>query len=177
MSKLSMHSITAPTFVTILNAMNMWLDKAEEYAKEKKFDVDVLLSSRLAPDMLPLRNQIGFATAWAKNCQCRLANQTPPDFPDTDLATMETIRARIARAIDIVKSISAADLEGAEVRTINYNLGPTMKMSQSGLDYFNRMALPNFYFHATAAYAILRHNGLTLGKQDFMAGMIELPKT
>ena len=177
MSKLSMHSITAPTFVTLLNAMNMWLDKAEEYAKEKKFEMDVLLGSRLAPDMLPLRNQIGLATAWAKNCQCRLAGQTPPDFPDTDLATMEGIRARIARAIDIVKSISAADLDGAEDRTINYNLGPTLKMSQSGLDYFNRMALPNFYFHVTATYAVLRHNGLVLGKQDFMAGMIDLPKT
>jgi hypothetical protein len=175
MSKLSMHSITAPTFVTLLNAMNMWLDKAEEYAKEKKFDVDVLLGSRLAPDMLPLRGQINLATAWAKNCQCRLAGQTPPDFPDTDVS-LDQLRARIARAIDIVKSISAADLEGAEDRTINYNLGPTMKMSQSGLDYFNRMALPNFYFHVTTAYAVLRHNGLILGKQDFMAGMIELPK-
>lgn len=175
MTKLSMHAITAPTYVTLLNALNMWLDKAEEFAKTKNIDMDVLLSSRLAPDMLPLRNQIGFSTAWAKNCQCRLAGQTPPDFPDTDLANMESIRARIARAIDIVKSISAADLDGAEDRTINYNLGPTMKMSQSGLDYFNRMALPNFYFHITAAYAILRHNGLAIGKQDFMAGMIELP--
>ncbi len=175
MTKLSMHAITAPTYVTLLNALNMWLDKAEEYAKEKKIDIDVLLSSRLAPDMLPLRNQIGFSTAWAKNCQCRLAGQTPPDFPDADLANMEGIRARIARAIDIVKSISAADLDGAEDRTINYNLGPTMKMSQSGLDYYTKMALPNFYFHMTAAYAILRHNGLAIGKQDFMAGMIELP--
>jgi hypothetical protein len=176
MNKLSMYAITTPMFVTLLNNLNTWLDKAEELATAKKFDMEVLLSARLAPDMLPLRGQIHLATAWAKNCQCRLAGQTPPDFPDTDV-TLEQLRARIARAIDIVKSISAADLEGAEARTINYNLGPSIKMSQSGVDYFTKMALPNFYFHLTAAYAILRHNGLALGKQDFLAGAFELPKT
>ena len=174
MSKLSMHAISAPIYVALLNNLNTWLDKAEEYAKAKKFDMEVLLSSRLAPDMLPLRGQIHLATAWAKNCQCRLAGQTPPDYPDTDI-TLEQLRARIARTIDIVKSISAADLEGADARVVNYNLGPEIKMSQPGLDYFERMALPNFYFHITMAYAILRHNGMQLSKPDFLAGMIELP--
>jgi len=174
MSKLSMHAISAPIYVALLNNLNSWLDKAEEYAKTKKFDVEVLLSARLAPDMLPLRGQIHLATAWAKNSQCRLAGQTPPDYPDTDI-TLEQLRARIARTIDIVKSISAADLEGADTRVVNYNLGPEIKMSQPGLDYFERMALPNFYFHITMAYAILRHNGMQLSKPDFLAGMIELP--
>jgi uncharacterized protein len=174
MSKLSMHSITAPMYVTLLNNLNTWLDKAEDLAKAKKFDIEVLLSARLAPDMLPLRGQINLATAWAKNCQCRLAGQTPPDFPDTDVS-LEQLRARVARAIDVVKSISAADLDGAEARTINYNLGPSIKMSQSGIDYFTKMALPNFYFHITTAYDILRHNGLAIGKQDFLAGAFEVP--
>ena len=174
MSKLSVHTISAPIYVALLNNLNAWLDKAEEYAKAKKFDIEVLLQARLAPDMLPLRGQIHLATAWAKNAQCRLAGQTPPDYPDTDI-TLEQLRARIARTIDIVKSISAADLEGADTRIVNYNLGPEIKMSQPGVDYFTRMALPNFYFHITTAYDILRHNGLTLGKPDFLAGMIELP--
>ena len=175
MSKLSMHAISAPIYIALLNNLNTWLDKAEEYAKAKKCDIEVLLSSRLAPDMLPLRGQIHLATAWAKNCQCRLAGQTPPDYPDTDV-TLEQLRARIARTIDIVKSISAADLEGADARVVNYNLGPEIKMSQPGVEYFTRVALPNFYFHVTTAYDILRHNGLQLGKQDFLAGAIELPK-
>ena len=174
MSKLSVHTISAPIYVALLNNLNAWLDKAEEYAKAKKFDIEVLLQARLAPDMLPLRGQIHLATAWAKNSQCRLAGQTPPDYPDTDI-TLEQLRARIARTIDIVKSISAADLEGADARIVNYNLGPEIKMSQPGVDYFTRMALPNFYFHITTAYDILRHNGLTLSKPDFLAGMIELP--
>ncbi|MBS0386789.1 MAG: DUF1993 domain-containing protein [Proteobacteria bacterium] len=177
MSKLSMHAITAPMFVTLLNNLNTWLDKAEEYAKTKKFDMEVLLSARLAPDMLPLRGQIHIATAWAKNCQCRLAGQTPPDFAESDMATIEGIRGRIARTIDVVKSISAAELEGSAERIINYNLGPEIKMSQPGVEYFTRVALPNFYFHVTTAYDILRHNGLQLGKQDFLAGAVELPKT
>jgi len=174
MTKLSMHALSAPMYVTLLNNLNTWLDKAEALATEKKFDMEALLGARLAPDMIPLRGQIGLATAWAKNCQCRLAGQTPPDFPDTDVS-LEQLRARIARAIDIVKSISAADLEGAEAKTINYNLGPTIKMSQSGMDYLTKMALPNFYFHITMAYAILRHNGVALGKQDFLAGAFEVP--
>ncbi len=174
MSKFSMHAISAPIYVALLNNLNAWLDKAEDYAKAKKFDIEALLSARLAPDMLPLRGQIHLATAWAKNCQCRLAGQTPPDYPDTDV-TLEQLRARIARTIDIVKSISATDLEGADARIVNYNLGPEIKMSQPGVDYFTRMALPNFYFHITTAYDILRHNGLPLSKPDFLAGMIELP--
>lgn len=175
MSQLSMHAISAPMFIVLLNNLNTWLDRAEELSKAKKFDMDVLLSARLAPDMLPLRGQIQIATAWAKNCQCRLAGQTPPDFPDTDV-TLEQLRARIARTIDIVKSIGAADLEGSAERSITVNLGPDIKVTQPGLDYLTRLALPNFYFHITTAYDILRHNGLDLGKKDFLVGAFELPQ-
>ena len=175
MTKLSMHAISAPMYIALLNNLNAWLDKAEENAATKKFDIEVLLSARLAPDMLPLRAQIQQATAWAKNSQTRLAGQTPPDYPDTDV-TLEQLRARIARTIDIVKSISAAELEGAESKTVTYNIGPEFKLSQTGADYFTRMALSNFYFHIVTAYAILRHNGVPIGKRDFLEGAIELPK-
>jgi uncharacterized protein len=174
MSKLSMHAISAPMYVALLNNLNTWLDKADELAKAKKFDVDVLLNARLAPDMMPLWGQVQIATAWAKNCQCRLAGQTPPDFPDTD-KTLPQLKARIARAIDIVQSISAADLEGSAERMINVNLGPEIKLNLPGVEYLTRLALPNFYFHVTTAYDILRHNGLDLGKKDFLVGAFEVP--
>jgi hypothetical protein len=167
---ISMHALSAPIYTAMLNNLNAWLDKAEALASEKKFDIDVLLSARLAPDMFPLRGQIQIATAWAKNSQCRLAGQTPPDFPDTDV-TLEQLRTRIARALDIVQSFDAKALEGSETRIVNYNLGPEIKMSQPGFDYLTKVALPNFWFHVSAAYAILRHNGVPLGKVDFLTGM------
>lgn len=171
---ISMHALSAPIYVAMLNNLNAWLDKAEAVAAEKKFDMEVLLSARLAPDMLPLRGQIHIATAWAKNSQCRLAGDTPPDFPDTDV-TLEQLRARIARSLDIVQSYDEKALAGAETRTVTFNLGPEIKMSQTGLDYLTKLALPNFWFHVTTAYDILRHNGVSLGKQDFLVGMFDIP--
>jgi hypothetical protein len=171
---ISMHALSAPIYVALLTNLNSWLDKAEAVAAEKKFDIEVLLSARLAPDMFDLRRQIHIATGWAKNSQCRLAGENPPDFADTDV-TPAQLRARITRAIDIVQSYDAKALDGSETRTITYNLGPEIKMSQSGLDYLTKAALPNFWFHVSAAYAILRHNGVPLGKADFLTGMFTLP--
>jgi len=173
MSQISMHAVSAPMFTTMLNNLNTWLDKAEAYASERKFDVETLLQARLAPDMLPLSGQIALATAFAKNAMCRLAAQTPPDFPDTD-KTLADFRARIARALDIVQSISAADLEGSAEREVTIRVGPDKSATMSGADYLCKFALPNFYFHLTTAYDILRHNGLSVGKQDFLAGTIKL---
>jgi len=118
---------------------------------------------------------VRIATGWAKNSQMRLAGQEPVDFPDTDV-NFDQLKARITRTLDIVHSVSAKDLEGSDTRTVNFNLGPEIKMSQSGVDYLNRMALPNFYFHISTAYDILRHNGVQLGKGDFLTGLFELPK-
>jgi hypothetical protein len=171
---ISMHALSAPIYVALLNNLNAWLDKAEALAIEKKFDIEVLLSARLAPDMFDLRRQIQVATGWAKNCQCRLAGQTPPDFPDTE-RTIAELRARIARTLDIVQSITEKDLQGSETRTVEYNLGPDFKMSQPGLEYLTRVALPTFWFHVVTAYDILRHNGVTLGKQDYMVGLFSVP--
>ncbi|MES1156282.1 MAG: DUF1993 domain-containing protein [Alphaproteobacteria bacterium] len=175
MGQVSIHSASVPMFVTLMNNMNTWLDKAEAYAKEKKFDSAVLASARLAPDMLPLTAQIDIATAWAKNCMYRLAGQTPPDYPSTE-PNIPALKARIARALDDVQSITEKDLEGAGERRVQFNLGPDTKLDLSGREYLFNVALPNFYFHVTTAYDILRHNGLTIGKQDFLMGAFEVQK-
>lgn len=170
----TLHDASAPTFVALLTNLNSWLDKAEALATAKKFDIENLLGARLAPDMLPLRAQIHIATAWAKNAMCRAAGQTPPDFPDTDV-TLAQLRARVTRAIDIVQSISAKDFEGAAERPVAFTLGPEIKLTLPGSDYVIGVAMPNFYFHITTAYDILRHNGVDLGKRDFMVGTFKMP--
>jgi hypothetical protein len=174
MSKLSLHAASAPMFTILLTNLNTWLDKAEAHAKAKNIDVDVLLSSRLVADMLPLRNQINFATAFAKNTMCRLAGETPPDYPDTDV-TIAQLRARITRTLDIVQSMPPAAVDAAEERDITFGLGPDVKVTLTGTEYLLRFALPNFYFHLTTAYDILRENGVLLGKQDFIAGAFAIP--
>lgn len=174
MTALNMHAISAPMYLVLLRNLATWLDKAEAHATQKKFDIEVLLHARLRPDMYSLREQIWFATAFAKNSQCRLAGQTPPDYPETDV-TLDQLRARIARTIDIVQSIGPDALAGAEARSVTYGVGPRLKMTQTGLDYLITFCLPNFYFHMVTAYDILRHSGVELGKMDFLAGAFELP--
>lgn len=171
MTDISMHAASAPMFALMLNNLGGWLDKAEAHAAAKKFEVDVLLATRLAPDMLPLSGQIALATAFAKNAMCRLANQTPPDFPDAEKVLADH-RARIARTIEIVNSFSAADLAGAATREVSVRVGPDTTLTMNGADYLFKFSLPNFYFHITTAYDILRHNGVELGKRDFLAGAI-----
>jgi hypothetical protein len=167
MSQVSLYDIAVPTFTTTLNAMSTWLDRGEAYAAEKKFDVANLLDARLAPDMFSLRNQTQMATAFAKNAMCRLAGQTPPDFPDAE-RTLADVRARIARTLTIIQGIKPADFDAAPTREISVQTGPNTHRTLSGTDYLLRFSLPQFYFHSTAAYALLRHNGVTLGKMDFM---------
>jgi hypothetical protein len=169
MSSVSLHAASAPTFLQILNNLSHWLDKAQAHAAAKSFDAETLLAARLAPDMLPLSGQLALATAFAKNAMCRLAQREPPDFPDIEKSIADH-RARIARAVSIVESVTAADLEGAGERSLTVRVGPDQTMTMSGQDYLFRFALPNFWFHATTAYAILRHNGVALGKRDFLTG-------
>ncbi len=174
MTKLSLHGASAPMFDIMLTNLSAWLDKAEAHAAAKKIDVDVLLSSRIVADMLPLRAQIHVATAFAKNAVCRLAGETPPDYADTDV-TLEQLRARIARTLDLVRSADAAAIDARENQDITFGVGGENKMTLSGTDYLLRFALPNFYFHIITAYDILRQNGVELGKADFLRGAVELP--
>lgn len=171
MTDISMHAASAPMFTLMLNNLNAWLDKAEAHAAAKKFDIDVLLAARLAPDMLALSGQIALATAFAKNAMCRLAGETPPDFPDTD-KTLAEFRARVARTLDIVNSFAPEALAGSAAREVTVRVGPDDTMTMSGADYLLKFALPNFYFHITTAYDILRQNGVDLGKRDFLAGAL-----
>ena len=165
----TLHTAAAPVFTRMLGNLSGWLDKAEAHAKAKKFDPDVLMQSRLAPDMLPLYGQIGLATAFAKNAMCRLAGDEAPDFPDGD-DTFPKARARIERAFGIVKSTGPERLAGADARMLKVRVGPETTLDMNGVEYLQMFALPNFWFHTTHAYAILRHNGVDLGKRDFLTG-------
>jgi uncharacterized protein len=163
--KITMHAASVDVFAPMLSNLAAILDKALALAQAKKIDPAVLLGARLAPDMFPLLRQVQLASDFAKNSTARLAGQDPPRFADEE-QTFEDLQARIARTLDFLKTVPASALEGAETRDIRLPLRDrTLEMK--GLPYLQRFALPNFFFHVTTAYDILRHNGLELGKRDF----------
>lgn len=168
MSKVSMHAFSAPVFVRMLKNLSAMLNKAEAHAKAKNFDPAVLLNARLAPDMFTLTRQVQIATDHAKGAMARLAGQMPEPIEDKE-ATIAELQARIAKVIALVEAYKPEQLDGAEKREITIKI-PNAELKFSGLDYLNIWALPNFYFHLTTAYAILRHNGVELGKRDFLMG-------
>jgi len=161
-----MHAFCAPTFVRMLKNLSAMLTKAEAYAKAKGFEPAVLLNARLAPDMFTLTRQVQIATDHAKGAMARLAGVAPEAIEDTE-ASFADLQARIAKVIAIVERFSPEQLKGSETREVSVKI-PNAELKFSGADYLNQWALPNFYFHATTAYAILRHNGVELGKRDFL---------
>jgi len=163
---LSMHSASVPVFVRMLGNLNQWLDKAEAHAAAKKFDPGVLLATRLAPDMLPLAKQVQIACDAAKFGVARLAGVEAPKVADTE-TTMAELKARVQLTIDYVQSVPAALFEGSDERdvTVPRRDGP---MVLKGEPYLKHFAMPNFYFHVTTTYALLRHSGVDLGKGDFL---------
>ncbi len=166
--KISMRAMSVDLFVNTLGNLAAFLEKGVAYAKQRKFEPAVLLGSRLAPDMFPLTRQVQIACDLAKNSVARLAAQEPPRFPDTE-ASFEELHARIARTIDYLKSVPASAFEGAETRAIKLPAGERT-LEFEGLEFLQQWAIPNVLFHATTAYAILRHNGVELGKRDFLGG-------
>ena len=168
MTKLSMHAISAAVFVRLLNNLSALLTKAEQQAKVKGYDPSVLLNARLAPDMFALTRQVQIATDHAKGAVARLAGHQPEAIEDTE-TTFAELQARIKKVIGIVEGYKPEQLDGSETREITIKI-PNMELKFSGLDYVNQWAMPNFYFHLTTAYAILRHNGVELGKKDFLMG-------
>ena len=166
MSQVSMHAFSAPTFARMLRNLSAMLAKAEAHAKAKNFEPSVLLNDRLAPDMFTLTRQIQIATDHAKGAMARLAGKQPEVIEDKE-TTIADLQARIAKVIDIVESFTPGQLEGADKREISVKI-PNAELKFSGVDYLNTWALPNFYFHLTMAYAIMRHNGVDLGKRDFL---------
>jgi hypothetical protein len=164
--KISMYSMSVETFVAVLTHMSKLIDKGLAHATAKKFEPSVLVNARLAPDMFPLSRQIQIACDSAKNGSARLAGQEPPRFEDKE-STLEELRTRIARTIEYLKSIAASALDGSEDRDIKIPV-PGRTIEMKGLPYLQTWALPNFYFHVVATYAILRHNGVEIGKNDYL---------
>ena len=163
---ISMHSASVPLLVRMLNNMLTWLDKAEAHATAKKFETSVLLGARLAPDMLPFTKQIQIASDAAKFGVARLAGVEAPKFDDTE-STMAELRERIQKTIDYVQSVPADKINGSEDRDISVPRrdGPVIVKGET---YLKNFVLPNFFFHVTTTYALLRHNGVELGKNDYL---------
>ena len=163
-----MHALSVEVFSHTLGNLALILEKAGANAAQRKFDTGVLLGARLAPDMLPLTRQVQIASDIAKNSVARLAGQEPPRFEDNE-SSIEQLRARIARTIDFLKSVPASALEGSETRTVKVPL-EERTLEFTGVDFLQRWAIPNVFFHVVTAYDILRHNGVELGKADFLRG-------
>jgi len=158
---------TIAQFSRMLKNLDQWLQKATAYAEQKKFEPDVLVQARLAPDQFALVQQVQSACDAAKYAAAYLSGQQAPSHPDTE-KTISELRARIKTCTAYVDRFKPADFTGGEERRV---APPWMQgMSVSGKGYLARISLPNFYFHVTTAYAILRHNGVELGKRDFMGG-------
>lgn len=163
---ISMYQASVPVFIHMLNNLAAILEKAAAHAEAKKIDPAVLINSRLAPDMFPLSRQVQIATDGAKGCAARLAGLEPPRYEDNE-STFPELIARLRKTIDYLAAFTPAQIDGSEEKTI------VMKFRDSsrtfvGLPYLLHYVLPNFYFHVTTAYAILRHCGVELGKQDFL---------
>ena len=171
----SMSQASLPTFEIGLNALSAILDKAEAFAVAKKIDPAVLLNTRLAPDMFPLVRQVQVATDLAKNGAARLAGVEPPRYEDKE-TTIAELKARLAKTVAFVRSLDPKQIDAAADRQITFPLGPSNKGEMRGDDYLNHFVLPNVYFHLAAAYAIPRHCGVEIGKQDFL-GAIPLKMT
>lgn len=162
---ISMYKASVPVFSAMLKALDHVLARAERHAAETGADLEALFSARLAPDMLPLKSQVQIACDHAKGASCRLAGRDIPSFPDTE-ASFAELHQRIARTRDLLKTFSEADIDGSEEREIVVTLRQG-EMRSTGLQYLLHYATPNFYFHVTTAYAILRSRGVPLGKSDF----------
>jgi uncharacterized protein len=167
---LSMSQSSLPVFDIGLNALLAILDKAEAYAASKKIDTAVLLNSRLFPDMFAFVRQVQIAADQAKNGASRLAGVEAPRFEDNE-TTLEQLKARLTKTIAYLKTLDRKAIDAAAKREITFPLGPTNKGQMKGDDYLVHFVLPNFYFHMTAAYAILRHCGVEIGKRDFLGAI------
>ena len=162
----SMHSATAPVFVQVLTALSGCLDKAAAHCEAKKIDPNALLQMRLAPDMYTLAQQVQQATNHAVGAVARPAGMEPPAFAGNE-ASFADLKARVASALDFVKSVPASKVDGTEAKPVELKF-PARTLNFTAQNYAMHFALPNFFFHATTAYDILRHAGVEVGKRDFI---------
>jgi uncharacterized protein len=162
----SLYHASVPVYIRQLNGLSAIIHKAVGYCAERKIDPAALLHARLYPDMFALLHQVRFACNHAERGVCRLTGMEPPTREDNE-ASLEDLEARVATAIAFVKGADAKKMVGMEDRDITFPVGQK-QMTLQGADYLFHFSMPNFYFHVTTAYDILRHNGLQIGKQDFM---------
>jgi uncharacterized protein len=163
---ISMYQASVPVFDKMLNNLSGILGKGASWAASRKIEPSVLLSARLAPDMFTLTRQVQIACDMAKGACSRLAGLDPPKFEDNE-TSFDELQARIAKTRAYIATVKAAQIDGSEGREIKFKAGPR-ELEFKGLPYLTGFALPNFYFHCTVTYAILRHNGLELTKPDFV---------
>ncbi len=163
---MSLHAVAVPTFLQTLKGLSTVLGKAEAHCEAKKIPQDVLLTARLFPDMFPLTRQVQSASDFAAKSAARLAGIDVPTYPDVEKSFAE-LKARVATASDYVSGFTEKQFEGAEAREIVVPAG-SRSFNFKGASYLASFALPNFFFHATTAYDILRHNGIEVGKRDFL---------
>jgi len=163
---LSMYDVSIPAFLLTLGNLQKILEKAVAHAEARKFDPNVFVSMRLYPDMLPLSRQIQIASDAAKGAAARLTGSEPPKFEDNE-TTMAELIARVAKTADYLQSFKAEQFAGAEDRTVTVKT-PRNSFSFTGVNFLRHWAQPNFYFHVTTAYALLRHGGVEIGKSDFL---------
>lgn len=166
---MSMYAAGVPVFQHMLRNLSHILDKGEASARARKFDPSVLLAARLAPDMLPLLRQIPIACDAAKNGVARISGVEAPKFEDNE-ANFDELRARIRKTLDYLETVPAAKMDGTEDKDITFPVGRDSTRTMKAQAYLTTWVLPNFFFHVTTAYAILRHNGVDLGKPDYLVG-------
>jgi len=163
---ISMYQASVPVFQQGLVALSGVLDKAAAHAAARKIDPAVLLQTRLFPDMFPLTRQVQIAADFAKGCPARLAGVENPSFADEE-TTIDALKERLAKTGTFLKTLSAAQIDGSETRDITLKIAGN-DTTFKGQTYLLHFALPNFYFHSSAAYAILRSSGVEIGKRDFI---------
>jgi hypothetical protein len=163
---LSMYQASVPVFVKTLGNLAAILEKAASFAAAKKVDQSVLLGYRLAPDMLNLARQVQIATDHAKGAPARLAGMEPPSFENTE-ASFAELKTRIDKVIAFLDTLKPAQVDGSEEREVTLKMGGNT-LTYKGQPYLLYFALPNFFFHVTTAYSILRHCGVELGKKDYI---------
>lgn len=164
---MSFYDGSVPAFLQILGSLTGILTKAEAHCKAKNIQPDVLLGARLYPDMLPLSRQIQLACDFATKGCARLTQSEVPSTPDTE-KTFDELKARLGKTADYVKAFKPSQFDGADARDVTFPAGPDKTMTVKGQQFLSHFALPNFYFHAATAHDILRHNGVEIGKRDFL---------
>jgi len=164
---MSFYDAAVPAYLQILNSFSAILGKAEAHCQAKGIAPEVMLNARLYPDMLPFSKQIQMVCDFAAKGCARLTHSEVPSAPDTE-KTFDELRQRLAKTVDYVKSFKPAQFDGADTKDVTFPVGPSNSLTLKGQQFLSGFSLPNFYFHAAIAHGILRHNGVDIGKRDFL---------